>query len=90
MRKVSKINKSDIESLEELDDNYYIVPDGVVIYVNETNNEKIATLQNEYDSLTMKEPSNDELIELGKSLHLYYEEQERKEAIEKEIEELSE
>lgn len=74
MRKAEKIKKEDIEKLLQDENGDFFIPDHVVIYIRETEEEKkqkrIAELEEELSK--WKEPTQEELIEYGMVDHPYY------------------
>ena len=89
--KVSYIYPQDLASLEVDENGNYIVPEGFEIYRVPTKQEKIAELQEKLDKIELgEEPSDDELIELGKMQHPYYMLLQEREMLQREIDKLSE
>jgi len=87
MQKISFIYPSDLGGLKTDENGNYLVPEGFEIYKLPSKEERIAELQKEIDSISeMAEPSNEELIEMGKMMHPYYMEQQRKIMLEGEME----
>jgi len=79
MEKISFIYPSDLGGLKTDENGNYLVPEGFEIYRLPSKEDRIAELQMEIDNINkMSEPSNDELIEIGKMMHPYYMEQQRK------------
>jgi len=79
MEKISFIYPSDLGGLKTDENGNYLVPEGFEIYRLPSKEDRIAELQKEIDNINqMSEPSNDELIEIGKMMHPYYMEQQRK------------
>jgi len=79
MEKISFIYPSDLGGLKTDENGNYLVPEGFEIYRLPSKEDRIAELQKEIDSISeMSEPSNEELIEIGKMMHPYYMEQQRK------------
>jgi prefoldin subunit 5 len=89
MEKISFIYPSDLGSLKQDDKGNFLVPEGFEIYRVESKAEQIEMLQKEIENInTIPVPSNDELIEMGKTIHPYYMEQQRKAILESKIKEL--
>lgn len=74
MKKATFIDPKDLQQLEFDTDGNIIIPEGFEIYIKEDPQQvrlnRIAELEAELSEMT--EPSDEELIELGKSFHDYY------------------
>jgi len=79
MQKISFIYPSDLGGLKTDENGNYLVPEGFEIYRLPSKEDRIAELQMEIDNINqMSEPSNEELLEMGKMMHPYFLEQQRK------------
>ena len=75
MEKITYIYPEDLQNLQKDINGNYIVPEGFVIYRTETKPEKIEKLIDQINQIIIEngdQPSDDELIQMGKSLHPYY------------------
>ena len=74
MIKATYIQASDLSTLKTDENGNFLIPDHIEIYIKEDpavlRANRIAELEKEL--ATMTEPSNEELIELGKMGHPYY------------------
>ncbi len=78
MQKISFIYPSDLGGLKTDENGNYLVPEGFEIYRVPSKEDRIAELQKEIDNINqMSEPSNEELLEIGKMMHPYFLEQQR-------------
>ena len=73
MKKATFIKKEDLGNLATDENGNYLIPDGIVIYIDDTQErveERIISLESEIEQ--MGEPSDAELIEEGRMMHPYY------------------
>ena len=73
MKKIEVLDKKYYDKLKKNKDGDYLIPDDLIIYIDnsaEIKEEKITELEKELADTP--EPSNEELIELGKSFHPFY------------------
>lgn len=74
MEKATYIKPEDLQDLQMDENGNFIIPDGIEIYIKPNPEEiklnRITKIQEELSKLT--EPTDEELIDLGKSSHPYY------------------
>lgn len=88
MIEATYIKPEDLANLEVDENGNYMIPEGIKILIDEPTEVKLQKLYDELNALVLTEPTDEELIELGRELHPYYEDIHKKEEILKQIEEL--
>ena len=74
MKKASYIKAEDLQNLQQDAEGNYIVPEGITIYIEESQEEKLQQriLEIENEMAALGEPTDKELIEMGRVQHPYY------------------
>jgi hypothetical protein len=82
MIKATYIDAKDLQNLVLNKDGTYKIPDNIEIYIKPTIESQIEDWKKEIAEIeAMQEPSTEELIDMAKGLHPYYESQIRKDEL---------
>ena len=73
MREAYIIKAEDLRGLQIDENGNYIIPDGIKIFIEEKPEEKIQLLRSKIEQMeSVPEPTDQELMDLGKTIHPYY------------------